>query len=377
MSIRVLAALVWLTAICGSIAHPVAQGAMEILVEKERVHVLARVSVEQAFVAEGLGESRGPADLNTVWQNHGSYLLSKLQIEADGVAVQGQVLRVTPPLSTAPSVRIGYELSFPLGQPPSRVVIRQNLLNEIQFAVGNPWEATFVTTLRQAGREAHAGLLFTHKEPLTMQCEWDQPVAAVSQAPTIDRGQMFAEYFRHGVHHILAGYDHLLFMAALVLGIVSLLDLVKVVTAFTVAHTVTLTLSVLDVFRLPSGIVEPMIAASIVVVALQTIFWPSQSRGWPRLALAFGFGLFHGLGFAGGLLEAMADLPGVAVATAIVAFSIGVEAGHQVLVLPLFGLFAWVRARSDVRPPQMPLAVRLASGGISFAGMYYLVLSLR
>ena len=82
-------------------------------------------------------------------------------------------------------------------------------------------------------------------------------------------------------------------------------DLVKVVTAFTAAHTITLTLSVLGVVRLGEHVVEPMIAASIVFVAVQNVAWPRSSRGWGRIAVAFAFGLFHGLGFAGGLQEAI------------------------------------------------------------------------
>jgi hydrogenase/urease accessory protein HupE len=248
------------------------------------------------------------------------------------------------------------------------------VLNEFEFAPGNPWEATFVTTLSQAGRTGQSGLLFTRKEPLSLACDWSS-ADTVAGPPRLDRRRMFGEYLRHGVMHILTGYDHLLFMAGLVLAVVSLLDLVKVVTAFTLAHTVTLTLSVLNIFRLPAHIVEPMIAASIVFVAAQNIFWPAQSRGWSRLAVAFGFGLFHGLGFAGGLLDAMVDLPGMAVATAIVAFSIGVELGHQVVVLPLFaGLKLW-RAKA-AQPARFPVA-RLGSAAVCFAGMYYLVAALR
>jgi hypothetical protein len=161
---------------------------------------------------------------------------------------------------------------------------------------------------------------------------------------------------------------------------VTLKDLVKVVTAFTAAHTITLTLSVLDIVRLPSSIVEPMIAASIVVVALQNVFWPEKSRGWTRLALAFSFGLFHGLGFAGGLLEAMAGMPGIAVALAITAFSIGVEIGHSAVVLPLFtGLkFAGSTCRTSGEPDQSArLVQRFGSAAICFAGMFYLVAALR
>ena len=84
---------------------------------------------------------------------------------------------------------------------------------------------------------------------------------------------------RHGIAHILTGYDHLLFIAALALAVTSFWELFKIIAIFTLAHTITLTLAVFDVVRLPSQIVEPIIAASIVFVALQNVFWPGTSRG--------------------------------------------------------------------------------------------------
>jgi hypothetical protein len=177
--------------------------------------------------------------------------------------------------------------------------------------------------------------------------------------------------------HILTGYDHLLFVGALVLAVGSFWDLVKVIGAFTLAHSISLAVSALDLFRLPGGVVEPMIAASIVVVAAENVFWPVRSHGRGRLLIAFFFGLFHGLGFAGGLLEAMSDLNAAGTAVAIGSFSVGVEIGHQAVVLPAFsGLCLLRRAtREDFRYDQ--LTRRYGSIVISSLGMVYLILALR
>jgi hypothetical protein len=217
----------------------------------------------------------------------------------------------------------------------------------------------------------------------------------------------FREYLAHGVHHILTGYDHLLFVAALVLAARKLWDLVWVVSAFTIAHTITLTLSVcFKGFELSEHVVEPMIAASIVFVALQNVIAPRTSRGPVRLAVAFGFGLFHGLGFAGGLKEAMAEMPGTALGAALGGFSVGVEMGHQAVVLPLFAVLFTIRRIStrnvpvaDVaptaeypvataplgyatgvarpRPSLSDLILRVGSGAISVAGVYFLIQAVR
>src|SRR5205085_2683763 len=139
----------------------------------------------------------------------------------------------------------------------------------------------------------------TSRQPLTFRREANG--TQDKRKPRVDGWQVIRDYCRHGLLHILTGYDHLLFVTALVLAVRSLWDLVKVITAFTAAHSITLTLSAFDLVRLPSRVVEPIIAASIVFVALQNVFWPEQTRGWTRLTVAFFFGLFHGLGFAGGL----------------------------------------------------------------------------
>jgi hypothetical protein len=158
-------------------------------------------------------------------------------------------------------------------------------------------------------------------------------------------------------------------------------DLVWVVTAFTVAHTLTLTLSVLDAIpQVPEGGVEPMIAGSIVFVAVQNVFWPKASRGWMRLTVAFAFGLFHGLGYAGGLKEAMGGMSMDALGAGLGGFSVGVEAGHQLVVLPLFaGLYALRHALAG-DAPRVELygwVKRVGSGVISVAGVYYLVGAMR
>ena len=190
----------------------------------------------------------------------------------------------------------------------------------------------------------------------------------------VTTARTFADYLRHGVLHILTGYDHLLFVGALVLATLSFWEMFKVVAAFTLAHTATLALSVFDVFRLPPWIVEPAIAASIVFVALENVVRPARAHSRARLAVAFGFGLVHGLGFAGGLLDAMAGLPATGIWVALAAFSLGVEIGHQAVVLPLFGMLALGRRklRVGIRAP----ALRYGSAAISVCGAYYLFVSL-
>ncbi|HEX2201126.1 MAG TPA: HupE/UreJ family protein [Gammaproteobacteria bacterium] len=350
-------------------AHPVSQGAMEIVIFPDRIEVQATVSMEEVLVAAAYGRQKKMSYLETV-QSHGDYLRAHLRLTADGRALDGSVVKV-PEKTQSP---LTYALEYRLrGGAPARIDVQQDVLREFEFAPGNPWEASYLVRIGEAGQPAVEGLLLTSKAPLRFDCEWGRAAGA----PGLDQARMATAFVRHGITHILTGYDHLLFVGALVLAVVNLWDLVKVIGAFTLAHTITLTLAALDVFRLPGSIVEPMIAASIVFVAVQNVFWPRQSRSGSRLLVAFLFGLFHGLGFAGGLLEAMSGLRAAGALVAIMAFSAGVEIGHQLVVLPAFCALRLLRRVRAGAYRHDWLVQRYGSAVISLGGMIYLVAALR
>jgi hypothetical protein len=153
----------------------------------------------------------------------------------------------------------------------------------------------------------------------------------------------FADYVREGVWHIWIGFDHILFLLSLLLPAVlvrqsgqwqaapgfrvAAVDVIKIVTAFTLAHSITLTLATLHVVALPSRWVESLIAASVVVAALNNL-WPLPTlRRW---AAAFAFGLLHGFGFASVLADL--GLTSASLAVALVGFNVGVELGQLAIV---------------------------------------------
>jgi hypothetical protein len=138
-----------------------------------------------------------------------------------------------------------------------------------------------------------------------------------------------------GVEHILLGLDHVLFLVALLLGAPSLRSVVKLATAFTAAHSVTLALGALGWVEVPAEIVEPLIALSIAYVAADAVTG-GESRH--RLGIVFGFGLLHGLGFAGSLSwSGSLDL------TALATFNVGIELGQALIVLALFPALLLIR----------------------------------
>ncbi len=168
--------------------------------------------------------------------------------------------------------------------------------------------------------------------------------------------QAFGSYIPVGFDHILPqGLDHILFVLGLFFLSTHLAPLLWQVSAFTLAHTVTLALGALGLVTIPAAIVEPLIAASIVYVAVENIFSSGLNR-W-RPLVVFGFGLLHGLGFASVLGEF--GLPEGQFVPALIGFNVGVELG-QLTVIALAALVIWlaVRAASVARLETDQTAVR-------------------
>src|SRR5262249_43100003 len=146
-------------------------------------------------------------------------------------------------------------------------------------------------------------------------------------------GAVLSGYVRLGITHILLGADHLLFVLGLLLLVPSLGMLVRTITAFTLAHSVTLGLAVLGLIAVPAAPVEALIAASIVLVALELVRDPGAAPTLGRRApwaIALGFGLLHGLGFAGALADV--GLPADRIPLALLGFNAGVEVGQLAFV---------------------------------------------
>jgi hydrogenase/urease accessory protein HupE len=146
-------------------------------------------------------------------------------------------------------------------------------------------------------------------------------------------------FFPLGIEHILTGYDHLLFLLALILRGGNLWSLFKIITAFTVAHSITLALAALNIVMLPERLVEATIALSIAYVAAENLFMrKAVSHRW---AVSFLFGLVHGFGFSNVLREL--GLPKQGLIWCLLNFNLGVEAGQATAVLIAVPLLFWLR----------------------------------
>ncbi len=188
-------------------------------------------------------------------------------------------------------------------------------------------------------------------------------------APAPSRLSTLQRYLVTGIEHIFLGYDHVAFLIAVVLWARRLMPVIKIVTAFTIAHSITLSLAALDIVVIPSRFVEPAIAASIVFVAMENFFSRQVDGRW---RVTFAFGLVHGFGFAGALREI--GLPTNAVATALAAFNIGVEIGQVAIVaivVPVLMVIDRLMAADHAKPARAAALVYALSALISLLGSYW------
>jgi hydrogenase/urease accessory protein HupE len=362
-------------------AHPLIQDAMWVQFETNQIRLAVNVSLQEISLAQHLSSNldllADDSAAAVILKNQGDYVLKHLTLSAGTNRLAGSVVKFTTPAEAgAPEQTFfQYELNYPFsGWQYPEVTFINNMLNGIRYAASTSWNVSYVIRAKQAGAATATTWLLTYAQPATIPTGWENTSPAVSPTPTSQGWRTFGEYLRHGIMHILTGWDHLLFVSALVIATRSFWEMVKVIAAFTLAHSLTLTLCVFGIFRLPSFVVEPVIALSIVFVALENLFRPQRARSRIRLAVAFGFGLVHGLGFAGGLLDAMAGLPAIGTWIALGAFSLGVEIGHQIVVLPLFGLLTL--SRHGLSDNAGAVWLRYSTSAISVCGVYYLLVAL-
>lgn len=193
------------------------------------------------------------------------------------------------------------------------------------------------------------------------------PASLVAPLPPQTRAEIGRQYFILGYTHILPhGFDHVLFVVGIFLLTSKWRSIVAQVSTFTIAHSITLALTMYGIVSLPAKVVEPMIALSIAYVAIENLV-VSELKPW-RLALVFSFGLLHGMGFAGVLRDL--GLPRPAFLTALVTFNVGVEAGQLSVIALAFALCAyWQRDRVSYRR----FVVVPASFAIALVGIFWTV----
>jgi hypothetical protein len=285
-----------------------------------------------------------------------TYAFSHLEIEGLARGERALCRPARPELLFDEHIDGGYAvLRFAVACPfrPAQLAVRYDFLFEL-----DPNHRGLLEV--RAGGASQAFVLGTHERLTTINLG------------AADRGSQILAFVEEGVWHIWKGYDHILFLLTLLLPAVvvrrdgrwwpraslhdALIEVLKVVTAFTVAHSLTLSLAVHGIVALPSQLVEAAIALTVLLGALNNLFPIVSERRW---VVAFAFGLIHGLGFASVLTDL--GLRGWSLGLALVGFNLGVELGQLAIVMAFVPLAYGLRQTRFYRQAFMPIGAALIS----------------
>ena len=299
-----------------------------------------------------------PAQLQESKSDIDAYLLECLKVQINGKEVEAEPGALEP--VHAATVATGQKYISYARQhfrfPSAAEVKRVQLSSTLFFTVIRNHQAAVIVSWGGVQK------IFTKYGPFELD------LTAARLNPTIL--STAAEFILWGMHHIFVGYDHIAFLMALLLAAQRLRDMVRVVTSFTVAHSITLLLAALDLIRLPGAMTESLIAASIVYVAVENYFITEGSHRW---MLTFAFGLVHGLGFSSVLRERLQDLQSIAIP--VVSFNLGVELGQISILLVVLPVLTLIRRAPDEkgRERRQWWLIRVGSLPIALLGSFWLI----
>ncbi|HLP40707.1 MAG TPA: HupE/UreJ family protein [Fibrobacteria bacterium] len=364
-------------------AHPTGVSKIDLHIKRDSVAVTVDVNRNDLFYALGVTsqETMTKAEYGLLSDRIALYFQSRVPITFDKPAPGGMKVLHWNKLSSDPSVKMD-SLAFadttivmrfgcPLPPGATRMDIQAKLFAElpvqplahVRVLWGDPGKETVINR-RFLGLDGRMVMPILSDSLVAMAARLE----ADSARPTDAGGDenVFVRFLRLGFLHILPhGQDHILFVLGLFFFSTALRPLLIQVTAFTIAHSITLGLALVGVVSLPAKIVEPLIALSIAVVALENIFFRRLKPS--RWIVVFGFGLIHGMGFAG-VLQGL-GLPEGQFLSTLVGFNLGVEAGQIAVISLAFAATFWARHR----PWYFRFVVVPVSAAIALVGLYWTV----
>ncbi|HEX7901644.1 MAG TPA: HupE/UreJ family protein, partial [Planctomycetota bacterium] len=299
----------------------------DLRVDGDRVQLRLHVGMER--ISKGVQLPAEPIELTELQLERAkadvaAYVLSRTTLTVDGAGPRLELVSLEPRfekfLATGEEFIASVVATF---QAPVRA--STSIGFSYDAFVEYPGSKVLVTAAWGAGKRTYVRM---GPDPLEIRGSDLDPTA----------WQTAGEFLLWGMHHIFIGFDHIAFLLALLLGASKVGEMVKIVTSFTVAHSLTLLLAATGVIRMNPRITEALIAASIVYVAAENYVLRNGGYRW---ILTFGFGLVHGLGFSEVLRERLGEVRSIALP--VVSFNVGVEFGQLAILAVAFPLLAWIR----------------------------------
>jgi len=330
-------------------AHPVPFSYVDVRLHPNWLELTVFVHIVDAAHDLGVEPPEKLLDASTL-AAHGPEIIAlvrrRLNITAEGRTLTAESWSAPEALRARQSIRLRARYGF--ARTPGRVDV-----SAVMFPY-DPQHKTFLNFYENGSVTAQA-ILDGHRTRFEYFAGTRQGAWAVVQ-----------KFVPSGVHHILIGPDHVLFLVGLLLMGGAIRQLLLMVTAFTIAHSITLSLAALNMVMPPAALIEPAIALSVVYVGADNLL---KSGGRDvRVWIAFAFGLIHGFGFANVLRDM--DLPSRALGWTLFAFNVGVEIGQLVIVIVVASALAWISARSEVAGRRLAFAGSII---VMLAGAFWFV----
>jgi hypothetical protein len=330
-----LAGLLFAASIQPVFAHDPGLSTATITVRPNEVEIaLGMSTVDAKWLAGPTAVAEPNLDANQLVQK-----LTPLAAKWVELVIDGSSARATDIRGSADANNVTLTLGFH-GKPSRNISFRSVLISQM------PRGHRELTAIQNPGGEILASrLLSAETDSITAGLKSGGDIAQTSS-------NSFRDFLGMGIMHIWTGYDHLLFLFGLLVVTRKFGSALKIISCFTLAHSLTLALATLDVVRIPSRIVEPLIAASIVFVGVENFLRGGEPKG--RYLLALGFGLIHGFGFASALREVGVGANGGGIVIPLVSFNLGVEVGQLVIAAVALPLIWKLRARPQFDPRWVP-----------------------
>jgi hydrogenase/urease accessory protein HupE len=343
-----------------ALAHPPGLSSTDITVKPDGLDVKVTFAVQdiEAFVTM---DTDGDADvtdaeLEAAKPHVADYVASELKILLDGTETKANA---TSKVSFDKQNNTTIELNFP-GTPKESIGVESKLLGKLPAD-----HKEYVTVKDAAGRELGKKMLTQKANTLEVNLNTSAEPTATENHST----SPFVDFLKLGVDHILTGYDHLLFLFSLLVVTRSFWPAIKIITFFTIAHSITLALAGMNIVDIPSSIVEPLIAATIVYVGLENIVRKDKVTTRQRCILTFFFGLIHGFGFAGVLREMGISSIETGILVPLFSFNLGVELGQITVASIVLPLIWWLHGKEKISRYLVPVGSVLTC----LAGGYWLL----
>jgi len=313
-------------------AHPPGLSSMDLSIKADSIDVKVTFALQdiEAFAPM---DSDLDAEVTDAERAAAKPSIAKLLAEQLHITIDGNDYSPSEPGQVAYDDQNNVHVQFHYQAAP-----KQHLLLQSKFLAQLPDGHQQYLTVRDAnGKTLNEKMLRKNDDQFKLEL-----VGNISSGHAADHSWLttFTDFFKLGVEHILTGYDHLLFLFALLAVTHSFWPALKIITFFTIAHSITLACAGLNIIDLPSSFVEPVIAITIIYVALENVIRGDHPKG--RQWLTFGFGLIHGFGFASVLREMGISSGETGILMPLLSFNLGIETGQITVAAIVLPIIWWI-----------------------------------